>query len=89
MKITNLTTTLFKWAIEPWKTRKHNFGGDIQLGVVTVHTDEGIEGHAFLEIAQPGRGCAGRSTDDAGQASADRSESARHRRSVAGDVGPA
>ena len=48
MKITNLTTTLFKWAIEPWKTGKHNFGGNIQLGVVTVHTDEGIEGHAFL-----------------------------------------
>lgn len=29
MKITNLTTTLFKWAIEPWETGTHSFGGDI------------------------------------------------------------
>ncbi len=48
MKITNLTVTLFKWAIEPWKTGKNRFGGDIQLGVVTVQTDEGVEGHSFL-----------------------------------------
>ena len=48
MKITNLTATLFEWPIVPWGTGKHSFGGDIQLGVVTVHPDEGIKGHAFL-----------------------------------------
>ncbi|MCZ6632728.1 MAG: mandelate racemase [bacterium] len=48
MKITDLTITLFKWAIKPWGTGRHNFGGDIQLGVVTVHTDQDLEGHAFL-----------------------------------------
>ena len=48
MKITDLTLTLFKWDIEPWQTGRNRFGGDIQLGVVTVLTDEGIEGHSFL-----------------------------------------
>jgi len=48
MKITNLTLTLFKWSSEPWKAGKNRFGGDIQLGIVTVQTDEGIEGHSFL-----------------------------------------
>ncbi len=48
MKITNLTTILFEWPIVPWGTGKHSFGGDIQLGVVTVHAGEVIKGHAFL-----------------------------------------
>ncbi len=48
MKITNVTVTLFKWAIEPWGTGKHNVGGDIKLGVLTVNTDEDLQGHAFL-----------------------------------------
>ncbi len=48
MKITDLTVTLFKWDIEPWNAGKHRFGGNIQLGVVTVQTDGGLEGHAFL-----------------------------------------
>jgi L-alanine-DL-glutamate epimerase-like enolase superfamily enzyme len=48
MKITNLITTLFKWPIEPWKVGRSRFGGNIQLGIVTVQTDEGVEGHSFL-----------------------------------------
>ena len=54
MKITNLTTTLFEWPIVPWGTGKHSFGGDIQLGVVTVHADEVIKGHAFLGAPSQG-----------------------------------
>jgi len=26
------------------------FGGDIKLGIVTVHTDSDYEGHAFLAV---------------------------------------
>ena len=48
MKITDLTVTLFKWPIEVWHTGTMQFGGDIALGVVTVHTDADVEGHAFL-----------------------------------------
>jgi L-alanine-DL-glutamate epimerase-like enolase superfamily enzyme len=48
MKITDLTVTLFKWQIPAWRTGKSSFGGDIKLGLVTVHTDEGVQGHAFL-----------------------------------------
>ena len=48
MKITDLKVTLFEWPIEPWKTGKGNFGGNIQLGLVAVKTDDGLEGHCFL-----------------------------------------
>jgi L-alanine-DL-glutamate epimerase-like enolase superfamily enzyme len=48
MRITDLTVTLFKWPITPWKTGRSFFGGDIQLGLVTLHTDDDVEGYAFL-----------------------------------------
>ena len=52
MKITDLSVTLFKWDSPAWTTGKMAFGGVRRLGVVTVHTDEGIEGHSFLGSAR-------------------------------------
>jgi L-alanine-DL-glutamate epimerase-like enolase superfamily enzyme len=51
MKITDLTITLFKWEGIPTGIAKRHtgaVGGDSQLGLLTIATDEGIEGHAFL-----------------------------------------
>jgi L-alanine-DL-glutamate epimerase-like enolase superfamily enzyme len=49
MKITDLTVTLFRFP-RPNRLgqRPSLFDGDRQLGLVTVRTDEGIEGHSFL-----------------------------------------
>ncbi|MCH8223898.1 MAG: mandelate racemase [Chloroflexi bacterium] len=54
MKIENLTITLFKWEGIPttrYGKQTGRFGGESQLGLVTVTTDEGVEGHAFLGSA--------------------------------------
>lgn len=48
MRITDLTVTLFKWPIKPWKTGRSSHGGEIKLGIVAIRTDEDIEGHSFL-----------------------------------------
>ena len=49
MKITNVKVDVFKWQVEPWRVGAGmRFGGPRQLGVVTVETDEGISGNAFL-----------------------------------------
>lgn len=48
MKITDLTLTLFNWSIPHWKTGRSGFGGEIKLGIVTIQTDEGVEGHSFM-----------------------------------------
>ena len=49
MKISDLKLTLFEWSFSPWKTGVGTtFGGIKQLGVLTIYTDEGIEGYAFL-----------------------------------------
>ncbi|MFC1935923.1 hypothetical protein ACFLX9_04130 [Chloroflexota bacterium] len=53
MKVTDLTLTMFKWAIPPWGTAETSFGGEKQLGVVTIQTDEGVEGHSFLGSSMP------------------------------------
>lgn len=61
MRITDLTLTLFTWPV-PYTSYGHALahGGDKELAVLTLHTDAGPEGHAFL-------GSAGRSAaDDAG-----------------------
>jgi L-alanine-DL-glutamate epimerase-like enolase superfamily enzyme len=54
MKITDLSVTLFNWNSTPWKTGVASFGGHKALGVVTVHTDKGVEGHAFLGSSRQG-----------------------------------
>jgi L-alanine-DL-glutamate epimerase-like enolase superfamily enzyme len=57
MKITDVTLTLFAWPDIPATTYgRHTgrFGGESQLGLLTLVTDEGVEGHAFLGSAMRG-----------------------------------
>jgi L-alanine-DL-glutamate epimerase-like enolase superfamily enzyme len=57
VKITDVTLTLFAWTDIPATTYgRHTgrFSGKSQLGLLTVRTDEGVEGHAFLGSAQRG-----------------------------------
>src|SRR5207253_350150 len=51
MKITDVHLTLFGWDDIPATTYgRHTgkFSGKSQLGLVTIETDEGVKGHAFL-----------------------------------------
>ena len=49
MQITNVKVDVFDWPTPEWKVGSHmRFGGKRSLGVVTVETDEGVPGHAFL-----------------------------------------
>src|SRR5262252_9530765 len=57
MKITDVTLTLFAWSNIPSTTYgRHTgrFAGSSQLGLVTIKTDDGVEGHAFLGSAMRG-----------------------------------
>ena len=54
MKITDVTLTLFAWDGIPATTYgRHTgrFAGKSQLGLVTISTDQGLQGHAFLGSA--------------------------------------
>ena len=49
MRITNVKVDVFDWPTPEWKVGSHmRFGGKRSLGVVTIETDEGVSGHAFL-----------------------------------------
>jgi len=51
MKITDVTVTLFRWENIPatsYSPLSGKIGGESDLGLITISTDEGIEGHAFL-----------------------------------------
>jgi L-alanine-DL-glutamate epimerase-like enolase superfamily enzyme len=57
MKITDVTLTLFSWEDIPATTYGRHTGefkGSSELGLVTLSTDEGVEGHAFLGSASRG-----------------------------------
>ena len=57
MKITDVHLTLFAWDGIPATTYgRHTgrFGGASQLGLLTIATDEGVQGHAFLGSAMRG-----------------------------------
>ena len=57
MKITDVTLTLFAWENIPatiYGRHTGKFGGQSQLGLLTLRTDEGAEGHAFLGSASRG-----------------------------------
>jgi L-alanine-DL-glutamate epimerase-like enolase superfamily enzyme len=54
MKITDLSVTMFNWNSAPWHTGTGSFGGNRLLGIVTVYTDEGVQGHAFLGSSRQG-----------------------------------
>jgi L-alanine-DL-glutamate epimerase-like enolase superfamily enzyme len=54
MKITDVTLTLFAWGgIPPTTYGRHTgrFSGTSELGLLTMRTDGGLEGHAFLGSA--------------------------------------
>ena len=54
MKISDLTVTLFSWPGIPATTYGRHTGqfrGESDLGLVTLRTDSGLEGHAFLGSA--------------------------------------
>lgn len=58
MKITDITVTIFSWdGIPPTQYGGHSgkFSGSSDLGLVTISTDQGVAGHAFLGSAmKPG-----------------------------------
>ncbi len=55
MKITNVKVDMFNWKTEAWKTGVGTtFGDTRQLGIVTVETDEGVSGNAFLGSSRMG-----------------------------------
>lgn len=55
MKITNVKVDMFNWKSAPWKTGVGMaFGQTRQLGIVTVETDEGVSGNAFLGSSSKG-----------------------------------
>ncbi len=53
MKITDVTLTMVSWTIPKGKYggQPVDFGGEKELAVITVSTDEGIEGYSFLGSA--------------------------------------
>ncbi|HCG91541.1 MAG TPA: mandelate racemase [Dehalococcoidia bacterium] len=48
MKIIDVTVTLTTWDTPQWTSGTSSFGGDKQLGIVTIKTDEGFDGYGFL-----------------------------------------
>src|SRR5436309_14440405 len=57
MKITDVRLTLFAWDDIPATTYgRHTgkFSGASQLGLLTIETNEGVRGHAFLGSAMRG-----------------------------------
>ena len=55
MVITDIDVRLFNWTSPSWRTGiGMKFGNTQQLGVVTVYTDEGIQGNSFLGSSRLG-----------------------------------
>ncbi|MCC7367891.1 MAG: mandelate racemase [Chloroflexi bacterium] len=54
MKITDLSVTLHNWDVPPVSYGGTKAGGIVEVGVVTISTDEGIEGHSFLGASSSG-----------------------------------
>ena len=54
MKITDLSITLHNWDVPPVNYTGTKAGGVKEVGVVTITTDEGIEGHSFLGSSSQG-----------------------------------
>jgi L-alanine-DL-glutamate epimerase-like enolase superfamily enzyme len=54
MHITDLSIILHGWEVPPSTYRDAFGGGTTQVGVVSIHTSEGIVGHSFLGSASAG-----------------------------------
>ncbi|MCC6174520.1 MAG: mandelate racemase [Chloroflexi bacterium] len=53
MKITDLSIALHRWEV-PLTTYWGTYGGTKDVGVLTISTDEGIQGHSFLGSSNQG-----------------------------------
>src|SRR6187549_1581978 len=55
MKITDLSITLHNWDVPPVRySGTVSAGGTKEVGVVTITTDDGLEGHSFLGTSTQG-----------------------------------
>ena len=56
MKVTDLSLTLFRWNIPmgAFAGVPRGYGGERQMGLLTIHTDEGVEGNSFLGTSRQG-----------------------------------
>lgn len=54
MKITDLSITLHTWEVPPVTYAGPTTGGTKEVGVVTIATDAGVEGHSFLGTSTQG-----------------------------------
>ena len=55
MKISDVKVDIVNWKSQGWKTGVGTmFGQDQQLGIVTVETDQGVSGNAFLGSSRMG-----------------------------------
>ena len=64
MKITDVTLTLFAWDDIPatqYGQHTGKFGGASKMGLLTIETDEGVSGHAFLGSSSRGANMDGES----------------------------
>ena len=51
MKIQDIKVDVFEWKGTPWKTNYRNiFGQDVNLSVIRIITDEGIEEILFWDL---------------------------------------
>ena len=67
MKITDVTLTLFAWDDIPatrYGQLSQEFSGTTQMGLVTITTDEGVQGHSFLGSASRGANLDGQTLID-------------------------
>ena len=53
MRITDLSILMHRWEVPP-TTYRDSFGGAATVGVVSIYTDEGVVGNAFLGSASAG-----------------------------------
>ena len=87
MKITNVKVEMFNWKSEQWQTGVGtSFGQTRQLGIVTVETDEGISGNAFLGSSRMGADHYSLGTYRVLEAAHHGAQSAGHRRDMVGHV---
>ena len=55
MKITDLTLTLFSWDIPQGRYPGQAISyGDQEIAVITIHSDEGVDGYSFLGSSMRG-----------------------------------
>ena len=54
MRVSDVSVILHRWEVPPTTYRDSFGGGSSLVGVVTIQTDEGVQGHAFLGSASAG-----------------------------------